>query len=357
MEDYYSLLEVNKTATKDEIKKAYRKLAIKFHPDKNQNDPSSVEHFKKISEAYEVLSDENKRMRYDQLGQSAFQSTNGFSNQTHDPFDVFNTFFGGRSGMNENQSSFNGFFTKDRGSNKKNNQKGRNLKIDLEISLEEIAFGTKKKINYTRKGKCNICNGTGETNQTKIKACTMCKGNGVVYQRMGPMQIETMCPTCGGNGTTMENPCYSCRGSAVNTEKMTHSVDIPVGSHDGIQLRVANMGDYSPAGYGDLFIQLFVKKHERYEVSGNDLLVGVDVSFVDLILGCDLVIETLYDNVKVKIPELSNSNITLKLSEHGLPLFRDVNQKGDLYIKVKSKLPKKLTNEQKSILELYRKTN
>lgn len=348
-EDYYTLLNVTKNSSQDEIKKAYRKLAIKWHPDKNKDNPDAEEQFKKISEAYDVLSDENKKAQYDQFGHDAFKQHQSGGRPQQDPFDIFDSFFGGRSGG----FGGGGFFTREGNGRTSRNQVGSNLKIDVEVKLEDIIKEKTLNIAFNRNDKCTQCNGTGQTNTSSIVSCHVCGGRGAVYRQMGPMQMEQICPSCGGAGTTIRNPCSPCRGSGKFTKKMNTTINIPIGSHNGIKLRLSDMGNYDRGGYGDLYVVVHVRNHEMYDRDGDDLIRNLDVDFYNMILGSTQKIDTLHGSINLKIPPLSKPESILKISSHGIPNMNTHN-KGDLFLVIKPKFPASITDTQQEILEKYK---
>lgn len=358
-DDYYKLLNLSRSASADEIKKAYRKLAIKWHPDKNKDNAAAEDQFKKISEAYEVLSDENKKAQYDQFGHSAFQQgpgSGGFGGHGQDPFDMFNSFFrGGRNSRNNQDQAFNGFFTKENGRRSSRNVVGSNLKLDVEVNLKDIIREKSINLSYTRNDRCNECGGTGQTTNSSHATCDQCGGRGVIYRNMGIMQIEQECGYCSGSGTIIKNPCNSCRGSGITSRKAHTKLKIPIGSHSGIKLRVSGMGNFDKAGYGDLYVFIFVKNHELYDRDGDDLICKLDVNFYDMLLGTEMEIESLYGQVKVKVPRLSKPEQVLKVKEFGVPNM-STHRKGDMFLILNPFFPEKISEEQKSILELYKKS-
>lgn len=354
-EDYYNILNVSKSASADEIKKAYRKLAIKWHPDKNKGDASAEEQFKKISEAYDVLSDDNKRSQYDQFGHAAFQQGAGGGGGFQggrDPFDMFNSFF---QGGGPNPGGFNGFFTRENGRRTARKVVGTNLKLDVEVKLKDIIREKSINLSYTRNDKCNTCSGTGQTNNSTHAQCGYCGGRGVVYRNMGIMQLEQECGHCSGSGTIIKNPCGTCRGTGIIMRKAHASVKIPIGSHSGIKLRVSEMGNYDKAGYGDLYVFVHVLNDELYDRDGDDLIRKLNISFCDLILGTERKVESLYGDVKVKIPQMSKPEQILKVKEFGIPNM-STHRKGDMFLILNPEFPDKISEEQKSILELYKKS-
>ena len=359
MEDYYNILNVTKNSSSADIKKAYRKLAIKWHPDKNQGNAAAEEKFKQISEAYEVLSDDSKRAQYDQFGHAAFQQGGG--HQQHggfggqDPFDMFNSFFNGGGGGPNQGGGFNGFFTRENGKRTRTTSVGSNLKLDVEVRLKDIIQEKSINLSYTRDDKCNPCGGTGQTEHSSHAQCGQCGGRGVLYRNMGIMQIEQPCNHCSGTGSIIRSPCGSCGGSGVNSRKTQTSIKIPMGAHSGIKLRMSGMGNYDKAGYGDLYVFIHVLGDEIYDRDGDDLIRRLDVDFHDLILGTELQVDSLYGDVKVKIPKLSNPEQILKVSEFGVPNM-STHKKGDLFLIITPRFPEDISEEQTEILESYRKS-
>ena len=343
--DYYNILNISNTATADEIKKAYRKLAIKWHPDKNKGNSAAEEKFKEISEAYDVLSNTDKRKQYDMFGKSDFtNTTTGF-----DPFDMFNSFFGG--GVD-----FESPFTHD---NRRNNKQktGSDLKILLELSLEDLVKDRSKIVSFRRNGECRSCKGTGKNEKSSIIRCSSCGGTGILYRRMGPMQLREVCVSCGGQGTFIKNPCNTCSGSGISSESVSTKIKIPKGSYSGLILRVPDMGNFVLGGRnGDLFAEIRVKPHPRYERDGNNIFVDESIPFYDLILGKTLNIKSIHGAIDIEIPKVSRPSITLKVKGHGLPDLKQSGTIGDMYVRIFPTFPDHISNEQKSILELYRKT-
>ena len=345
MEDYYNILEIKRDATSDEIKKKYRTLAVKFHPDKNKGDPNAENKFKQISEAYSVLSDPDKRKQYDMFGtvDGVPMSTNSFN-----PFDMFSSFF------NEGDSNFDNFYTSD-GRRKK--QVGSNLKISIEVNLSELVKDTEKNISLRREGKCKTCNGTGETKESQRTQCQNCGGQGIFFRRMGPMQIRESCSVCSGTGQLIKNPCNVCHSHGIVEETISTSINIPAGSDTGMTLRIRDLGNYTKKGkYGDLFVEIRVKQSNLFDRQNDDLFCEKEIPFYDMMLGSNFELETFYDRININIPELSTSNNVIKVKGLGMPNVRTRN-KGDIYIKIVPKFPNKLTQEQKEILSLYKKSN
>jgi molecular chaperone DnaJ len=352
-EDYYTLLGVSKSATPEELKKAYRKLAIKWHPDKNKDDAAAEEKFKQISEAYEVLSDETKRNKYDQFGHAAFdQSASGQGGYHSNPFDIFNSFFGGGTGTGH--GTFSDFF----GGSSSRSSQGESLRFDMEVSLKEIIHGISKEIKYDRDVACSQCKGTGETPHTQKIRCSQCNGNGAVYRQMGVMQIQQPCPACSGSGQNIINPCGRCTGRGVTPSTTKVKIKIPKGAHTGTKLKISKGGNESKEDHsrpGDLYVIVHVKQDSYFKREGDDLICENKISFYDAILGTKTTIPSLHGKVNINIPTTTQPDAVLKVTGHGIPNMR-THQAGDLYVIVKVVLPEKLSSEQKSILELYKKT-
>ena len=351
-EDYYSVLEVSRNADASELKKAYRKLAIKWHPDKNKGDSSAEERFKKISEAYDVLSDEKKKSQYDAMGHDMYTkqgSSGGRTGGFHsDPFDVFNSFFGGGGG-----GAFSDFFG---GRQKQQKTSGSNLQINMQVSLNDIIFGKETNIKYQREEKCNQCRGSGAAPHSKIETCGTCRGQGMVYRQMGVMQIQQQCPSCGGTGQITTIPCESCSGVGIEKTNNNVKIKIPKGASSGIRLRVSGGGNSDKQGnYGDLYVVLVVEDDGIHERNGDDLIIKQQIDFYDIVLGCTKKINTPHGIVKLTIPSCSKNETILKIKEHGVPSMVS-GRLGDFYVILNAKFPTSISSEQKSILELYRKT-
>ena len=351
-EDYYSLLEINKNADQAQIKKAYRKLAIKWHPDKNKGDSAAEEKFKKISQAYDVLSDENKRRQYDSLGHDMFTQQQSGGNRGggfhSDPFDVFNSFFGGGGG-----GPFSDFFG---GRQQKQKTSGSNLQINLQVTLNDIIFGKETNIKYHREERCSSCRGTGAAPHSKVETCGTCRGQGVVYRQMGVMQIQQHCPSCGGSGQITTIPCESCSGVGIEKTNNNVKIKIPKGASSGIKLRVSGGGNSDKQGnHGDLYVIVIVEDDGIHERNGDDLIIRQEIDFQDMILGSKKRINTPHGKVNLTIPACTKNETVLKVKDHGIPNL-NTGRLGDFYVILNAIFPTTITEEQKSILELYRKT-
>ena len=360
-EDFYKILGVEKTATAQEIKKAYRKLALKYHPDHNNGDKDAEEKFKKVSEAYEVLSNDEKRAKYDQFGHAAFTQgggAGGFSNMGgfggfQDPFDIFREVFGGGGGGG---AAFYDFFGGGGASHDANApERGSDIRAEIEVSLEEAAKGTSRTIRYNRMVVCSTCSGSGSKDgKGGRKTCPRCKGSGQVRMSQGLIRFSQPCPDCGGTGTVIENPCDKCGGAGRVKERNEVKIDIPAGVYTGSRLRKANAGNagYNGGDYGDLYVVIYVSPHPRFERNGDDLYTDVKIKFTLAALGGEIEIETITGKATLKIPAGTQPNTALRLKSQGMPNIRGGN-KGDLYVQINIEVPKKLTDEQRKKLEEF----
>jgi molecular chaperone DnaJ len=357
--DYYELLGVSRDASEADLKKAYRKLAVKYHPDKNPGDASAEAKFKEISEAYDVLKDADKRAAYDRYGHAAFKQ-GGMGNAGggmggmggHDPFDIFREAFGGGGGGGG--GIFEEFFGGGGGRSAGGAQHGADLRYDLEISLEEAAKGTEKEIRYRRPVACKKCSGSGAEPGSKKVTCPTCGGAGQVTSNRGFISFRQVCPTCQGAGQTIEKPCSDCRGEGRVMDSSTVNVRIPAGVATGSKLRSAGKGEAGHMGgqAGDLYIIIHVKEHELFERHDNDLFCEVPIKFTLAALGGSISVPTLFGKGSLKIPEGTQTGTTFRLREQGIPALRG-GRKGDLLIRVQVEVPTKLTSEQRAKLEDY----
>ena len=356
--DYYEVLEVSKTATSDEIKKAYRKLAIKYHPDKNPGNKEAEEKFKEATEAYEVLIDEKKRKTYDQFGHAG---VDGMGGAGFDPsaFSGFEDLFGGGfssifEGLFGGGSSGFGFggFGERRGSGASSATRGSNLQYNLSIPFIEAVYGKKVDISYSHDVACHVCNGSGAEGNTKRTTCPDCKGMGQVRQSAGFMTIARTCSRCGGHGTIIEKPCKNCRGTGLEKKKQTIKVTIPSGVEDGRRIVIPGQGNAGSYGgsSGDLFIFIIVKPHDFFERDGKNLYCAMPVSITQATLGADVSITTLDGrSLNVKIPQGTQHGAMIKVAGEGVPTAS--GSKGDLYIQVKIKVPTRLSSKSKELLK------
>lgn len=352
-QDYYELLGVSRDASADEIKKAYRKMAVKYHPDKNPDDPTAEEKFKEVSEAYEALKDPDKRAAYDRYGHAAFQGAGagaGGAGGFHDPFDVFREFFG--QGGGGGGGIFEEFFGG--GGQRSGPSQGENLGEELEISLEEAANGCTKEIAYRRHETCDSCSGTGAEGGSARVTCSTCGGAGQVITSRGFFQVRQACPTCQGQGTVVENPCGECRGHGVQVKTHKVKLNIPAGVDSGSRLRSRGNGNAGQQGgpYGDLYVTLHVAQHEIFERHGDDLHCLIPIKFTLAALGGSIEVPTLSGRAALKIPSGTQGGTKFRLRGKGMPNLRG-GQPGDQIVHVEIEVPKKLSGEKKKALEHF----
>lgn len=356
--DFYDVLSVDRSATTDEIKKAYRKAALKWHPDRNQDNPQAEDRFKQAAEAYEVLSDDNKRQRYDQFGHDGLRGvpTHDF-NSFDDVFDAFADIFGGRGGGGGGGGSiFDSFFGGGRQA-RRGPRKGASLRLELPLTLEEAVKGAEKTIDLTRREHCDSCGGTGAKTGSKREKCSTCGGHGEVVQAQGFFQVRTTCPGCGGEGSTIKDPCDSCRGSGRIPKKREITLRIPAGVEQGSRIRVSSEGDAGEPGapQGDLFCFINVEPHEIFERHGNDLICEIPISFPQAALGDQVELKSMDGAVTLRIKPGTKTGQVYRLSGLGVP---DVHGRGrgDLLVHVDIDVPTKLTSEQKDLLKKFAST-
>lgn len=348
-EDYYKLLGVSREAGSEEIKKAYRKKAVEFHPDKNPNDTNAEETFKKISEAYEVLKDPDKRAAYDRYGHAAFQRAGVGGGQGrggfHDPFEIFREVFGGGGGG----GIFEEFFG---GGSRGGPRRGADLRYDLEITLEEAAKGVEREVNYRRTVSCPRCQGSGAEQGTKKTRCPTCQGSGHVTTARGFFNLRQECPSCHGNGIAFEKPCRKCGGESRISKTSTIKLRIPPGVETGSKLRSSGHGEAGIMGgpYGDLYVVVHVKDHIIFERHQNDLFCEIPIKFTLAALGGTIDVPTLFGKAALKIPSATQTGTTFRLRGHGMPHLHN-NRKGDQLIRILVEVPRKLTSEQRRKLE------
>ena len=355
--DYYELLGVSRDASEADLKKAYRKLAVKYHPDKNPGDAVAEAKFKEISEAYDVLKDADKRAAYDRYGHAAFKqggmgSPGGMGGMGgHDPFDIFREAFGGGGGGG---GIFEEFFGGGGDHSGGGASHGSDLRYDLEITLEEAAKGTEKEIRYRRPVTCKKCSGSGAEPGSKKVTCPTCGGTGQVTSNRGFISFRQVCPDCQGSGQIIEKPCSECRGEGRVMDSSTVNVRIPAGVSTGSKLRSAGKGEAGQMGgqAGDLYIIIHVKEHELFERHDNDLFCEVPIKFTLAALGGSISVPTLFGKGSLRIPAGTQTGTTFRLREQGIPALRG-GRKGDLLIRVQVEVPTKLNSDQKAKLEDY----
>ncbi|MDR1901915.1 MAG: molecular chaperone DnaJ [Treponema sp.] len=349
--DYYEVLGVQKNASKDDIKKAYRKLAIQYHPDKNPGNKEAEEKFKEATEAYEILADDQKKAAYDQFGfagvegmggpQDFSQTFRGFEDIFGDFSGIFDTFFGGgrRSG-----GGGGGI------------RQGANLRYDIEIPFKDAVFGTKVEIQYSRNEACPACKGSGAANGAGKKTCPTCQGSGQVRHSQGFFSVASTCPSCGGEGYIIEQPCKECGGSGNQKKRQKIMVTIPAGVENGKRVVIPRQGDAGPGGGspGDLYVFIRVKPHEYFERQGLDLYCAVPISITQAALGTDIHVTTLDGKtIKVKIPPAIQNGKMLRIRDEGVPAG---GRRGNLYIKLMVQIPAKLSKRGRELMEELART-
>ena len=356
--DYYDVLGVAKGSDADEIKKAYRKMAIKYHPDKNQGDKAAEEKFKEAAEAYEVLSNPEKRQRYDQFGHAAnAHSANGggFAGGGMNMEDIFSQFgdiFGGGG------SPFDSFFGGGRqgGGAGRRATRGSNLRIKVRLTLEEIANGTEKKIKVNKQIACKTCDGTGAKDQGSFQTCKTCGGSGAVRRVtntiLGQMQTTSTCPACNGEGSIITSKCTVCHGDGVTRGEETISINIPAGVSEGMQLSMSGKGNAAPRGGmpGDLIILVEEIPHETLKRDGNNVIYDLHINFVDAALGTSVEVPTIDGKVKIKIDPGTQGGKILRLKSKGVPEVNSYHR-GDQLVHVNIWTPKALSREERELLE------
>ena len=349
--DYYDVLGVTKSASKEEIKKAYRKLALKYHPDKNKGDKGAEEKFKEGSEAYHVLSDDKRKANYDQFGHAAFQGggagQSGFGN-----FDFSSSF----SDIFEDVFSDFGFGSSGQSRRGRRNYRGNDLRYDISIDLNDAFTGKEEKINYTTYKKCKTCSGNGAKPGSKPSACNYCGGQGKVRSNQGFFTIQQTCPECSGEGEKIDNPCNNCGGAGKTQSNENVSVKIPKGVDDGTRIRIAGKGEAGTKGgsNGDLYLFVSVEPHDIFKRSEENLFYELPVSFADAALGATVEVPSIDGGkTKIKIPSGTQSGKQLRLRGKGMPILKR-NLFGDLYIRVVTEVPTSLTKRQKEILSEFR---
>lgn len=348
--DYYEVLGLAREAGDEDIKKAYRKLAIKYHPDKNPGDKSAEEKFKEVGEAYEALSDPQKRAAYDQYGHAAFdprmragRGGGGF----HDPFEIFREAFGGTGGI------FDDLFGGGR-SDPTGPQRGADLRYDLELTFAEAARGCEREISVTKLDQCDTCHGTGRTSESKVKACATCGGRGQVVTARGIFSIAQTCPRCEGAGKTIENPCKQCHGTGRRERSSKIKLRIPAGVDTGARLRSSGNGEAGQRGgpSGDLYVVLHVKQHEIFARDGDDLICDVPISFVQATLGAEIQVPTLEGTADIKIPTGTQTGTVFRLKGKGVKNVQGYGW-GDLHVRVTVEVPTKLNAQQRAKLQEF----
>ena len=345
-EDFYNVLGVEKSASQDDVKRAYRKLALKYHPDKNQGNKQAEEKFKIAAEAYEVISDPDKRRRYDQYGHEGLRGgeSRGFGN-FEDIFDAFGDIFGGGGGG----GIFEDFFG---GGRRQTEKCGASLRCDIALDFKEIATGIEKTIEITKRDFCEECRGTGARKGTSPVSCPYCKGKGEIHQRQGFFTIRTACPKCQGGGKIIETPCKKCSGHGVYPKKSNISVQIPAGIDDGARLRVTGQGESGANGAppGDLYCDIHIKPHSIFKRHDYDIICEFPITFSQAALGCEIEVPTILGKMrKVRIPAGMQSDEIISVKGEGFPNVRGYGV-GNMLVHVVVETPTKLTPRQEELL-------
>lgn len=358
--DYYEILGVPKDASDAEIKKAFRKLAIKYHPDKNLDDPKAAEEkFKEINEAYSVLSDKQKRAQYDQFGPEAFQNGAGAGGFGQGGFGGF----GGQGGFS--QGGFGGFgdifdtFFGGQGSRQTNGpERGADLRFDVDISFENAAFGVEMEIQVPKNETCDHCNGSGAEPGSKVDTCPICHGTGqqrvVQNTPFGQMVNVRTCSHCGGTGKIIHDKCKKCHGEGTVKIRKKLKIKIPAGVDDGARLRVAGEGEpgVRGGGHGDLYVYIYVRKHPHFDRRGNDVLSEETITFSQAAIGTTIRVDTLDGKVELKIPAGTQTGTSFRIKNHGVPYLRS-DKRGDHYVRVQITTPKHLNDKQRELLKQF----
>lgn len=341
--DYYEVLSVTKTASEGEIKKAYRKLAMRYHPDRNPDNHEAEDMFKEASEAYEILSDAQKRQAYDQFGHAGVDGSaghGGFGGGGFADFgDIFGDIFGG---------AFGG------GGRSRGPQPGNDLQYELEVSLEDAVTGTSVDIRIPTKEVCDACDGSGAEPDSDVQTCPTCHGSGQVRMQQGFFEVSRTCPTCHGSGSIIKNPCKECRGEGFKHSHKTLSVKIPAGVDNGDRIRLQGEGEAGETGapHGDLYVRIRVKEHKIFQRDGNTLFCEMPLSFSTAALGGAIDVPTLNGKASLKIPAGTQSGQRFKLSGKGVKSVRS-SMVGDMVVQVQLETPVKLTHAQKDLLKAF----
>ncbi len=358
--DYYEVLGVDKSASVDEIKKAYRKLAVKYHPDRNPGDKEAEEKFKEATEAYDVLSDEKKRPLYDQYGFAGLDGMNQgggaqYSHAFHDFTDLFGGAGGGFSDIFD--SIFGGGFGGSYSSRGRNGAvAGDSLRYDLNLSLIDAVYGTSAEIHYKHSETCTVCHGSGSAPGSSKKTCPTCGGMGQVRQGNGFFSITQTCPKCRGTGSIIEKPCSTCRGTGLLEKNKSVTIKINPGTDDGKRIVIRGQGDAGTNGgpSGDLVVFIHVERHPYFERDGNDLVCLVPISITQAALGADISINSLDGKkIAIKIAPGTENGKLLRVKGEGVPIA-GTSKKGDLYVKILVQVPQRLSSKQKELLQLFK---
>ncbi len=349
--DYYEILSVERTSDGDTIKKSYRKLAMEFHPDRNPGDQTAEDKFKEAAEAYEVLSNAEKRAQYDRFGHKAFQGSQGGG--FHDASDIFSQFgdifgdiFGGGGGQQRSARNRNA------------PRKGADLRYLTELDLKDVIAGKEQQVEFETEANCGDCNGSGAAKGSAAVICKVCQGSGQVLRQQGFFTMATTCSHCQGTGEMIEKPCPTCRGQGRTKVKRKIKVTLPPGVDNGTRMRVTNEGEggYKGGPNGDLFVEIRVKDHDIFERDGDHLFATLDVNYVQFLLGGEVTAEALDGEVQVEVPRGTAPGERLKVASRGLPSLRG-SRRGDLYYTLNVEFPKKLSEDEEKLIRQVAELN
>lgn len=342
--DYYEILGVAKDADQDTIKKAYRKLAMQFHPDKNPGNAEAEEKFKEAAGAYEILSDSQKRAQYDRFGHNAFRGGGGGGFQdVEDIFshfgDIFGDIFGGGMGGGRQRRQPNG------------PRRGADLRYVTEIQLKDVITGLEREIEFDTDENCKACNGSGAEKGSHAETCPTCGGQGQVVRQQGFFAMASTCPQCHGQGTIIKNPCKTCKGKGRTKSHRKIRLNVPPGVDTGTRLRVAGEGEggFQGGPAGDLYVEIRVKPHDHFERRGDDLFAELTVPYVQLLLGAEIDVPNVIGDSKLEVPKGTHGGDTVKLQGQGLPSLRG-SRRGDIYYQINVQFPDKITKEEEKLL-------
>lgn len=354
-QDFYELLGVSRQATAQELKSAYRKKALKYHPDKNPGDKAAEEKFKEITQAYDVLSDPQKKAAYDQYGHDAFQQ-GGFGAQSGGQGAGFSGFDFSGGGFEEFSDLFGNIFSGfSEGRSSAASLRGSDLRQDVTVTLAEAFAGVEKKVTLRKPVACGTCKGSGCADGSSPETCGACRGAGKVRAQQGFFMMERPCSACQGLGKVIKNPCTTCRGQGVVQGSKTLDIKIPAGIEDGVQIKITGQGGAGLRGAsaGNLYIGVHIQKHPLFQRSGHDLLCRMPLSMVDAALGTSVDLPTIEGGiVKLKIPAGTQPNSKFRLKNKGMSIYRSTNR-GDMFVEAVVEIPKKLTKHQKELLEQF----